>query len=209
MGTRIILFLCLPISSLVFGSQCECESESLSHPGCGIIPTSSTIINGSSASYPWMVFLYNYGDTDTSFCGGILISDLEILTAAHCVNGKTIDEVIVIVGSDNAVAELKKFSWRTLNKIELNPYYTNFRHSSDVAVLTLEEPLALTPEVNPICLPSFDETDETFEGKTAIVAGWGLTQNGQTFAKQLMHVKVPIISNTHSTAGSWGKYAYI
>ena len=93
-GTRIILFLCL--CTLVFGSQCECESESLSHPGCGVIPTTSTIINGSAASYPWMVFLYNYnfGVTNDSFCGGILISDLEILTAAHCVNGRTIDDVV-------------------------------------------------------------------------------------------------------------------
>ena len=92
-GTRIILLLCFLFIAHILGSQCECETESLSHPGCGVIPTSSTIINGSPASYPWMVFLYNYGDTDTSFCGGILISDLQILSAAHCFEGKTIDEV--------------------------------------------------------------------------------------------------------------------
>ena len=75
--TRTIVFLFLYSIRHVLGSQCECQTESLSHPGCGVIPTSSTIINGSAASYPWMVFLYNFGDTDNSFCGGILISDLE------------------------------------------------------------------------------------------------------------------------------------
>ena len=110
----------------------------------------------------------------------------------------------MVVGSDNAAAELRKLNWRTLFKIELNPYYTDFRHSSDVAVLTLEKPLVLTPKVNPICLPSFDESEETFEGKTAIVAGWGLTETGQSSEKQLMHVKVPIISNTRcKTFYSW------
>ena len=110
----------------------------------------------------------------------------------------------MIVGSDNAVAELRKLNWRTLFKIELNPYYTDYRHSSDVAVLTLEKPLVLTPEVNPICLPSFDATDETYEGNTAIVAGWGLTETGQSSEKQLMHVKIPIISNTQcKTFYSW------
>ena len=106
--------------------------------------------------------------------------------------------MIVIVGSDNADAELRKLNWRTLSKIELNPYYTDFRHSSDIAVLTLEQSLVLTPKINPICLPSIDKSDETFEGKTAIVAGWGLTQaqTNKTSEKQLMHVKVPIISNT-------------
>ena len=103
--------------------------------------------------------------------------------------------MIVIVGADNAEAELRKLNWKTLFKIELNPYYTDFRHSSDVAVLTLEKALVLTPEVNPICLPSFDESDETYEGKTAIVAGWGLTETGKSSEKQLLHVKIPIISN--------------
>ena len=98
-GTRIILFLCLYFIPYVLGSQCECEAESLSHPGCGVIPTSSTIINGSAASYPWMVFLYNFGDINNSFCGGILISDLQLLSAAHCFEGKTIDEVGRLVTS--------------------------------------------------------------------------------------------------------------
>ena len=114
--------------------------------------------------------------------------------------------MIVVVGADNAEAELRKFNWKTLFKIELNPYYTDFRHSSDVAVLTLEKALVLTPEVNPICLPSFDESDETYEGKTAIVAGWGLTETGKSSEKQLLHVKIPIISNTQCKTffTSWG-----
>ena len=195
----------------VLGSSRSCDSENFSHPGCGVIPTSSTIINGSAASYPWMVFLYNFGDTNNSFCGGILISDLEILTAAHCVNGRTIDDVVVIVGSDNALAELRQFNWKTLFKIELYPlYYKNMeiekaiKHSSDVAILTLEESLVLTSKVNPICLPSLDESEETYEGKEAIVAGWGKTETGETSEKQLMHVTVPIISNTEClTFHSW------
>ena len=214
-GTRTIVFLFLYSITHVLGSQCECETESLSHPGCGVIPTSSTIINGSAASYPWTVFLYNYGDTDNSFCGGILISDLEILTAAHCVNGRTIDEVIVIVGSDNVEAEVRKFNWRFLFKIELHPLYYKsmkkaFKHSSDVAILTLEKRLVLSSEINPICLPSLQESDESFEGKSAIVAGWGKTETGETSKRQLMHVEVPIISNDQClTFYSWIKRFFI
>ena len=112
--------------------------------------------------------------------------------------------MIVIVGSDNADAELRKFNWRTLFKIELNPHYTDYRHSSDVAVLTLEKPLVLTPQINPICLPSIDEADETYEGKTAIVAGWGKTEKERSSEKQLLDVRVPIISNTQcKTFYSW------
>ena len=75
---------------------------------------------------------------------------------------------------------------------------------SDVAILTLEKPLILTSKVNPICLPSLDESRETYEGKTAIVAGWGKTETGETSEKQLMHVEVPIISNDQClTFYSW------
>ena len=71
---------------------------------------------------------------------------------------------MVIVGSDNAEAELRKLNYRILSKIELYPYYNNFRYSSDVAVLTLENSLVLTPKINPICLPSFAESEDTYEG---------------------------------------------
>ena len=135
------IILCL-FSIFAFGKECECEAENLSYPGCGIIPTSSTIINGSAASYPWMVFLYNFGDTNNSFCGGILISDIQIMTAAHCMIGRTIEDVVVVVGTDNVDSELRKLNYRILYKIEIYPYYFKtmekaFKHSSDVAVLTL------------------------------------------------------------------------
>lgn len=46
---------------------------------------SARIINGTEAepgSWPWMVGLYN--ENDTLYCGGVLISDRFVLTAAHC-----------------------------------------------------------------------------------------------------------------------------
>ena len=116
----------------------------------------------------------------------------------------------MIVGSDNADAELRKLNWKTLFKIEINPYYTDFRHSSDVAVLTLEKPLVLTPEVNPICLPTFEKSEDTHKGATAIVAGWGMTETGKSSEKQLLHVRVPIISNKKcKTFYSWVKRLYV
>ena len=47
----------------------------------------------------------------------------------------------------------------------------------------------------PICLPSITDTSNAYAGMTATVAGWGLTEAGQTSEKQLLAVDVPIISN--------------
>ena len=212
-GTKLHkTILLLIFTSKVLGSECECDaSNSLSHPGCGVIPVTSTIINGSAASYPWMVFLYNFGDTNNSFCGGILISDIQIMTAAHCMIGRTIEDVVVVVGTDNAESELRKLNYKILYKIEIYPYYFKtmekaFKHSSDVAIITLEKSLVINSKVAPICLPDLDKSEETYVDKRATVAGWGVTETGETSMKQLMHVKVPIISNAKcKTFYSWIK----
>ena len=70
-----------------------------------------------------MVFLYMPMAPGDSFCGGTLISDLQVANAAHCVVGKTTDEVAVILGTENAQEELRKFNFRYLFKIEIYPDY--------------------------------------------------------------------------------------
>ena len=150
-----------------------------------------------------MVFLYSVTAAGESFCGGSLISDLQIATAAHCVAGKTVDDVAVVLGTDNAKEELANDNYHFLFKIEIYPLYEildnsmdkTWKHSSDVAILTLEKPLVLSPKINPLCLPTDAEAKETFVGKEPIVAGWGVTETGETSMKQQMQVKVPIISN--------------
>ena len=188
-------------SARVFGKNCDCES--LSYPNCGSIPADPTIINGTSSSHPWMVFLYSVTQSGESFCGGTLISDLQVITAAHCTAGKTTDEVAVVVGNENAKKELRNRNFHYLFKIEIYPTYEildktmdkTFKHSSDIAILTLKKPLVLSPKIAPICLPSDTEAEAKFVGKEAIVSGWGTTETGESSEDKQMQVKVPIISN--------------
>ena len=199
---KIFLFVSLVIVP-VLGSSRSCDADNLSHPGCGVLPTTSTISNGRPGTYPWMVFLYFLSNASDSFCGGSMISDLQILTAAHCVVGKTTDEIGVIIGNTNAEEELKKFNFHILYKIDVNPFFNPnvetmeaIKKNSDIAVLTLETAVPLTSSVRPICLPSLSDTSNTYEGETGTVAGWGLTEDGQESVGQLLEVDVPIISNT-------------
>ena len=134
----LLLFVFVPFFTL-------CESESLSHSGCGIVPASSTIINGNPASFPWMVFLFSSSENGerTGFCGGSLISDLQILTAAHCVAGKTTNDIAVILADKSPQEKLQSFDFRYLFKIEVYPSYNQqleqgFKYNSDIAILTLK-----------------------------------------------------------------------
>ena len=112
----------------------------LSHTGCGIIPASPTIINGSPASFPWMAFLFSSPENgkQSGFCGGSLISDLQILTAAHCVVGKTINDIAVILADKNPQEKLNRLDLLYLFKIEVYPSYNQhlkqgFKYNSDIA----------------------------------------------------------------------------
>ena len=101
----------------VMGTSQSCDAENLSHPGCGVLPPTSTISNGDPSTFPWMVGLYILGinqNQNDSFCGGSLISDLQILTAAHCVVGKTTEDIGVIIGNQNAAEECFGQILRTL-----------------------------------------------------------------------------------------------
>ncbi|KAH8022997.1 hypothetical protein HPB51_009601 [Rhipicephalus microplus] len=53
-----------------------------------------------AAEFPWQVSLVWKGQP---FCGGSLISPSEVVTAAHCINNYTIEDLDVIAGARHPV----------------------------------------------------------------------------------------------------------
>src|SRR5437899_1996635 len=61
------------------------------------------IINGTPAAagqFPYQVFVASQTSPNTAeLCGGSVLSSMDILTAAHCVNNPSITQTIVIAGT--------------------------------------------------------------------------------------------------------------
>ncbi|KAK7863849.1 hypothetical protein R5R35_003333 [Gryllus longicercus] len=159
------------------------------------------IVGGQNADigeWPWMAALFNGG---RQFCGGSLIDNIHILTAAHCVahmsswdvarltvhlgdhNIKTNYEVRHIVKKVKRVVRHRGFDSRTLY--------------NDVAVLTLDSPVTFTQQVRPVCLPS---GNALYAGQTATVIGWGSLRESGRQPEILQEVSIPIWTNNECRA---------
>ena len=98
---------------------------------CGDI-TGKTIWGGNETKpnkYPWQVLIvHDRIDGKMEFCGGSIISDTKILTAAHCVYGKPIDQIVILIGNHNwqlapVTGAHERDEYRHISKIDIFPRY--------------------------------------------------------------------------------------
>ena len=158
---------------------------------CGIPNKPNRIFGGNETEpneYPWVVFLSIGG---TSLCGGSIIGDRHVLTAAHCVDGTTTaSDLSVYVGTHDRTRPAKIVS---VSAIDIHPTWTgSVSTGSDSAVLTLSETLEFSETVRPLCL-SVDPSS-SYAGQAAVASGWGL-DDSNAIPNNLRDVDVEIISN--------------
>ena len=171
---------------------------------CGIINTPLKVNRvkwGSETEmnkYPWMVRVLPKN------CGGTLISNRHVLTAAHCIlwthNSQLVpqyDSYIVDLGEhdyDNTIAKRVSVSNYVIHPdylIDDDGRNDGVSHY-DIAVMTLSSPVTFTREISPVCLPA--DTLETHAGQDAILTGWGQTELGRP-SSVLKEVDCKILSD--------------
>merc|ERR1712240_14175 len=160
---------------------------------CGIKggSDSSRIVGGQETEeneYPWQVGLVRRGGT-TPFCGGSLISERHVLTAAHCTEATSAGRIQVLLGEHRINdGEFTRVNVATINE---DPDY-DFP-DGDFSILTLSQPVTFSSTVRPVCLPS--DTTKTYEGEVATVTGWGTLSSGGSQPDVLMEVDVTVTTN--------------
>jgi secreted trypsin-like serine protease len=143
------------------------------------------------AAYPWQVSL-GFVDTPPSlahFCGGSVIGDRWIVTAAHCVDGSTQPNSILVTYGTNFLGQGGKQV--TLETITLHPEWDPASYDYDIAVIKV----AASIETTPINLVD-QATASTLVpvGVLGTVSGWGLTKVGGSISDVLQHVGVQVTS---------------
>lgn len=142
--------------------------------------------------YPWQVALTS-SPNGSGFCGGSIIGDSWVLTAAHCVNGDSPNSVYVRVGSSNAFAS--GGTSYSLNNIIVHPSYSG--NSYDFALLEIDGEFNYNENVQKIDLVTAADIAAGVQdpGVIATITGWGTTSSGGSLSSTLMMVEAPIVSN--------------
>lgn len=148
------------------------------------------------AEAPWQVALM-VKSVGFQFCGGSIIDEYWIVTAAHCLEGATAEDIQVLAGS-SSVVEFEDGQLVDVAEIIMHPEYSDVATGYDIALLRLAVPLDLSAEkAQKIAYAtSQDEASGlTDEGVLSIISGWGTLSEGGSSPDILYAADIPIVSN--------------
>ncbi|XP_058816659.1 CLIP domain-containing serine protease B4-like [Topomyia yanbarensis] len=167
-------------------------------PACGV-QYSDRIVGGEQTGitdFPWTARIqhYDHRHNDYAFhCGGSLINERYVLTAAHCISG---------IPASWSISAVRLGEWDVLTDPECkdgdNDCYdpvqdievekaivhekfinTRLQVHNDIALLRLAREAQMSQTVVPICLPLGESfAKRRYDGLKMFVAGWGQTEFG-------------------------------
>ncbi|XP_004477540.2 mast cell protease 1A-like [Dasypus novemcinctus] len=131
------------------------------------------IIGGHEAkphSYPYMAFLQIKTSEKTKICGGFLVHEDFVLSAAHCWGSK----INVTLGAHNVNKKERTQQHIPVRRAIRHPAYDNSTTANDIMLLQLMRNANLTAEVSTLQLPR--RTMLVMPGRVCRVASWGRIQ---------------------------------
>ncbi|CAH2085626.1 unnamed protein product [Euphydryas editha] len=166
------------------------------YPECGRPSdeiTSMRIVGGRRAephSFPWTISIIKEG---RQHCGGALITDTHILSAGHCFKWDDKDLMRALIGLDS-MDDLSNVEERAISKVIIHENFksTAVRDENDIAIATINRPVAFSKTIRPICLP---EREQNFGGRVGTVVGWGRLGVDASSSSVLMKASLRILSD--------------
>ncbi|XP_022919636.1 phenoloxidase-activating factor 1-like [Onthophagus taurus] len=186
---------------------------------CGV-QINDKVLNGETAGlreFPWMALLRyrNASGFESNSCGGTLISDRYVITAAHCLIGA----IRTFIG-DLISVRLGEFNTQTAKDCVLtqgfnlcaddpvnvgvsgtipHPQYddTSRDRLFDIGLVRLQRSVTYSDYIRPICLPSPNERATV--GNFLTVVGWGRTETGR-YSPTKQKLLVPVVEPNRCAA---------
>ncbi|CAH1788527.1 unnamed protein product [Owenia fusiformis] len=146
-------------------------------------------VESADGQWPWQISLrreglFGFGHS----CGGSIINNKWILTAAHCLSA-----------TGDASGYQIEYGMNIRDTGTLDDPVQYIRHEdydsgtneNDIALMELSGTLSWSSTVRPVCQP----TTANIDGRQSVVSGWGTEFSGGTVTTELRHVQKTIVSN--------------
>merc|ERR1712212_1187762 len=111
-------------------------------------------VEGEPNQWPWQVALFI---DNAWFCGGALISENWVVTAAHCADGASYFDVMAGAHDVRASSEPNRVEITSYNGI-VHENYDDWALVNDIALVELPTPITFNDYIKPACLPSVGDT---------------------------------------------------
>ncbi|XP_023697366.1 elastase 2 [Paramormyrops kingsleyae] len=176
--------------------------------GCGkptFPPILSRVVGGEDArphSWPWQISLQYLGSTGAYHhtCGGTLIDSQWVLTAAHCINNK--NTYRVYLGKENLQVTNEAGSVAIApSKIIVHEKWDPMMIRNDIALIKLQQAVAVTSTIQPACLPASGYILPN--QAPCYVTGWGRLWTNGPIADVLQQALLPVVDFATCSKPDW------
>jgi len=188
---RAAVVAALVCAAAGFRAPRKAASNSSSKSACGAKGGSLApqIVNGEEADeceWKWQVGLASRQGR-MPFCGGMLVAEDWVLTAAHCMG----NSMVVVAGDLKPTQTSGKEQSRSVSQVFVHPSYNSGTTDYDYAMVQLSTPMDLNGCVGTVCLPEVDVP----AGSTCWITGWGTLRAGGSQPDTLQEGAVNVLSN--------------
>lgn len=199
MFTRVVLLLLVSFTTVCrTGSVKDKEDEN------EVEDQEGRIWNGEDAdanSFPFMARLRG-----AYRCGGSIISDRVILTAAHCIIEEEDFPAGVVLGDHESYNEESTEDDYEVDFTVIHEGYNNKTFANDIALIFLKENITFTEAIAPINLPEIDYPSRYEGGEPIIAAGWGVEEETEELSDTLRYVEHKEFLDQEKCANYWSSF---
>ncbi|XP_069044254.1 serine protease 27-like [Lepisosteus oculatus] len=159
----------------------------------------SSIVGGEDAkegAWPWQAYIRTVVGDDAFRCGGSLISEQWVLTAAHCFHeGYNKSACSVTLGAYQLEKPSNNQVKLRMKDVILHEKYKRVSSGYDIAVVQLDRKVTFNSYISPVPLPR--RNDDFANDVNCWATGWGRTEENVSLQspQTLQQVCLPVLDN--------------